>query len=130
MASPKVPDAEVVVEKQEPAMTEVEIEESRLAAKARYEAFLAETKRLERQNRYWENEARCALKRICFLYECRDCGKLVGAKHALNCPDRDLSPVMPSDFPLSERLQRSDDLYNERTWDYDADLVKLAELLK
>ena len=111
-------------------MTTEEIEESRLAAKARYEAFLAETKRLERQNRYWENEARYALKRICFLYECKDCGKLVGAKHALKCPDLDLTPVMPSDLPLSERLQRSDDLYNERTWDYDADLVKLAELLK
>ena len=129
MAAPEVPDAEVVVAP-EKIMTTEEIEESRLAAKARYEAFLAETKRLERQNRYWENEARYALKRICFLYECKDCGKLVGAKHALTCPDRDLTPVMPSDLPLSERLQRRDDLYNERTWDYDADLVKLAELLK
>ena len=128
MAAPEVPHAQVVVAP-EKIMTTEEIEESRLAARARYEAFLAETKRLERQNRYWENEARYALKRICFLYEC-ECGKLVGAKHALNCPDRDLTPVMPSDLPLSERLQRSDDLFNERTWDYDADLVKLAELLK
>ena len=110
-------------------MTEQEIEESRLRAQSRYETFLAETKRLDRQNKYWDNQARYALKRICFLYECSDCGKLVGAKHALNCPDRDLTPVMLSDVPLTDRLQRKEDLFNDWNWDYEADVAKLAETL-
>ena len=109
-------------------MTEQEIEESRLRAQSRYEAFLAETQRLERQNKYWDNQARYALKRICFLYEC-ECGKLVGAKHALNCPDRDLTPVLPSELSLSERIHRKEDLFNDYNWDYEADVAKLAEVL-
>ena len=110
-------------------MTEEQIEESRLRAQSRYEAFLAETQRLERQNKYWDNQARYALKRICFLYECSDCGKLVGAKHALNCPDRDLTPVLPSELSLSERIQRKEDLFNDWNWDYETDVAKLAEVL-
>ena len=110
-------------------MNEQDIEISRLRAKARYEAFQAETKRLERQNRYWDNHARYALKRICFLYECSDCGKLVGAKHALNCPDKNLKPVLPSDLSLRERLQRKEDVTNDWNWDYNADVEKLAEVL-
>lgn len=109
-------------------MTEQEIEESRLRAQSRYEAFLAETKRLERENRYWEYRARNDLKNICFLYQC-DCGKLVGVKHALNCPDKNLKPVLPSELSLSERLQRREDLFNDWNWDYDADVEKLAEVL-
>ena len=109
-------------------MTEEQIEESRQRAAARYQAFLDETARLDRQNKYWDNQARCALKRICFLYEC-ECGKLVGAKHALNCPDRDLTPVMLSEVPLSDRLQRREDLFNDWNWDYEADVAKLAEVL-
>tara|TARA_R100000951_G_scaffold96131_1_gene85330 strand:- start:85 stop:417 length:333 start_codon:yes stop_codon:yes gene_type:complete len=109
-------------------MTAQEIEESRLQAQSRYEAFLAETKRLERENRYWESRARNDLKNICFLYQC-DCGKLVGVKHALNCPDRDLTPVMLSEVPLSDRLNRLDDPFNDYKWDYDADVEKLAEVL-
>ena len=62
-------------------------------------------------------------------HECNDCGKLVGAKHALNCPDRDLTPVMPSELSLSERLQRKEDLFNDWNWDYHADVEKLAEVL-
>ncbi len=53
----------------------------------------------------------------------------MGVKHALNCPDRDLTPIMPSDFLLIERLQRKDDLFNDSNWDYDADIEKLAEVL-
>ena len=129
MGPPEVPDGQVVVAEPETVMTEEQIKESRLRAQSRYEAFLAETQRLERQNRYWDNQARYALKRICFLYECSDCGKLVGAKHALNCPDRDLTPVMPSELSLSERLQRKEDLFNDWNWDYHADVEKLAEVL-
>tara|TARA_A100001391_G_scaffold183189_1_gene150174 strand:- start:1735 stop:2070 length:336 start_codon:yes stop_codon:yes gene_type:complete len=110
-------------------VTEEQVEESRLRAQFRFQAFLDETARLERQNKYWDNQARYALKRICFLYECSDCGKLVGAKHALNCPDRDLTPVMPSELSLSERLQRREDIFNDWNWDYDANVAKLAELL-
>ena len=110
-------------------MTEEQIEESRQRAAARYQAFLDETARLDRQNKYWDNQARYALKRICFLYECSDCGKLVGAKHALNCPDRDLTPVLPSELSLSERLQRREDLFHDWNWDYEADVAKLAEVL-
>ena len=110
-------------------MTEEQIKESRLRAQSRYEAFLAETQRLERQNRYWDNQARYALKRICFLYECSDCGKLVGAKHALNCPDKNLKPVLPSELSLSERIQRKEDLFNDWNWDYEADVEKLAKVL-
>ena len=110
-------------------MTEQEIEESRLRAQSRYEAFLAVTQRLERENKYWDNQARYALKRICFLYECSDCGKLVGAKHALNCPDKDMTPVLPSEMSLSERIHRKEDLFNDLSWDYETDVAKLAELL-
>ena len=110
-------------------MTEEQIEESRMRAQSRYEAFLAETKRLEREKKYWDYCARYALKRICFLYECSDCGKLVGAKHALNCPDRDITPVLPSELSLSERLQRREDLFHDWNWDYEADVAKLAEVL-
>ena len=110
-------------------MTEEQIEESRLRAQSRYEAFLAETQRLDRENKYWEYRARNDLKRICFLYECSDCGKLVGAKHALNCPDKNLKPVLPSELSLSERIQRKEDLFNDWNWDYHADVEKLAEVL-
>ena len=110
-------------------MTEEQIEESRLRAQSRYEAFLAETQRLDRQNKYWDNQARYALKRICFLYECSDCGKLVGAKHALNCPDKNVTPVMLSEVPLTDRLHRKEDLFNDWNWDYHADVEKLAEVL-
>ena len=110
-------------------MTEQEIEESRLRAQSRYEAFLAETQRLDRENKYWEYRARNDLKRICFLYECSDCGKLVGAKHALNCPDRKMTPVMLSEVPLTDRLHRREDLFNDYNWDYETDVAKLAELL-
>ena len=129
MGPPEVPDGQVVVAEPETVMTEEQIEESRLRAQSRYEAFLAETQRLERQNRYWDNQARYALKRICFLYECSDCGKLVGAKHALNCPNKNLKPVLPSELSLSERIQRKEDLFNDWNWDYEADVAKLAELL-
>ena len=111
-------------------MNEQDIEISRLRARARYEAFLEETARLDRQNKYWQWRARNDRKRICFLYECTDCGKLVGAKHALNCPDKNLTFVMPSDFSLRERLHRRDDPFNDSNWDYDPDVVKLAELMK
>jgi len=110
-------------------MTEQQIEESRLRAQSRYEAFLAETQRLERENKYWDNQARYALKRICFLYDCSDCGKLVGAKHALNCPDKDMTPVMPTEMSLSERIHRKEDLFNDWNWDYETDVAKLAEVL-
>jgi len=110
-------------------VTEGQIEESRLRAQSRYEAFLAETQRLDRENKYWEYRARNDLKRICFLYECSDCGKLVGAKHALNCPDKNLKPVLPSELSLSERIQRKEDLFNDWNWDYHADVEKLAEVL-
>ena len=109
-------------------MTEQEIEESRLRAQSRYETFLAETQRLDRENKYWEYRARNDLKRICFLYEC-DCGKLVGAKHALNCPDRKMTPVMLSEVPLTDRLHRREDLFNDYNWDYETDVAKLAEVL-
>lgn len=118
----------MVVAKQETVMTEEQIEESRLRAQSRYEAFLAETQRLDRENKYWEYRARNDLKNICFLYQC-DCGKLVGAKHALNCPDKNLKPVMPSELSLSERIQRKEDLFNDWNWDYHADVEKLAEVL-
>jgi len=110
-------------------MTEAQIEKSRLRAQSRYEAFLAETQRLERENKYWEYRARNDLKRICFLYECSDCGKLVGAKHALNCPDRKMTPVLPSEMSLSERIHRKEDLTNDYNWDYETDVAKLAEVL-
>jgi hypothetical protein len=110
-------------------MTEQEIEESRLRAQSRYEAFLAETQRLDRENKYWEYRARNDLKRICFLYECSDCGKLVGAKHALNCPDKDMTPVMLSEVPLTDRLHRRENLFNDWNWDYETDVAKLAEVL-
>jgi len=110
-------------------MTEQQIEESRLRAQSRYEAFLAETQRLDRENKYWEYRARNDLKRICFLYECSDCGKLVGAKHALNCPDKDMTPVMPTEMSLSERIHRKEDLFNDWNWDYETDVAKLAEVL-
>ena len=110
-------------------MTEAQIEESRLRAQSRYEAFLAETQRLDRENKYWEYRARNDLKRICFLYECSDCGKLVGAKHALNCPDKDMTPVLLSEMSLSERIHRKEDLFNDHNWDYHADVEKLAEVL-
>jgi hypothetical protein len=110
-------------------MTEQQIEESRLRAQSRYEAFLAETQRLDRENKYWEYRARNDLKRICFLYECSDCGKLVGAKHALNCPDKDMTPVMLSEVPLTDRLHRREDLFNDLSWDYETDVAKLAEVL-
>ncbi len=109
-------------------MTEQDIEISRLRARARYEAFQAETKRLKQQNRYWEYRERVALKNICFLYEC-ECGKFVGVKHALNCPDKNLTPIMPSEFSFTERLQRKEDVTNDWNWDYDADVEKLAEVL-
>ena len=54
---------------------------------------------------------------------------MVGAKHALNCPDRDLTPVMLSEVPLTDRLQRKEDLFNDWNWDYEADVAKLAETL-
>ena len=110
-------------------MTEAQIEKSRLRAQSRYEAFLAETQRRERENKYWEYRARNDLKRICFLYECSDCGKLVGAKHALNCPDRKMTPVMLSEVPLTDRLHRREDLFNDWNWDYETDVAKLAEVL-
>jgi len=110
-------------------MTEAQIEESRQRAAARHQAFLDETARLDRQNKYWDNQARYALKRICFLYECSDCGKLVGAKHALNCPDRKMTPVMLSEVPLTDRLHRREDLFHDWNWDYETDVAKLAEVL-
>jgi len=110
-------------------MTEQQIEESRQRAAARHQAFLDETARLDRQNKYWDNQARYALKRICFLYECSDCGKLVGAKHALNCPDKDMTPVMLSEVPLTDRLHRRENLFNDHNWDYETDVAKLAESL-
>ena len=110
-------------------MTEAQIEESRQRAAARHQAFLDETARLDRQNKYWDNQARYALKRICFLYDCSDCGKLVGAKHALNCPDKDMTPVMLSEVPLTDRLHRREDLFHDWNWDYEADVAKLAEVL-
>lgn len=109
-------------------MTEAQIEESRQRAAARHQAFLDETARLDRENKYWEYRAN-ALKRICFLYECSDCGKLVGAKHALNCPDKDMTPILPSEMSLSERLQRREDLFHDWNWDYETDVAKLAEVL-
>ena len=129
MGPPEVPYGQVVVAEPETVMTEEQIEESRQRAAARYQAFLDETARLDRQNKYWDNQARYALKRICFLYECSDCGKLVGAKHALNCPDRNLTPVRPAERSLSERLLRKEDLFNVWNWDYHADVEKLAEVL-
>jgi len=110
-------------------MTEAQIEESRQRAAARHQAFLDETARLDRENKYWEYRARNDLKRICFLYECSDCGKLVGAKHALNCPDKDMTPVMLSEVPLTDRLHRREDLFNDWNWDYETDVAKLAEVL-
>ena len=109
-------------------MTEQQIEESRQRAAARHQAFLDETARLDRENKYWEYRAN-DLKRICFLYECSDCGKLVGAKHALNCPDRKMTPVMLSEVPLTDRLHRREDLFNDWNWDYETDVAKLAEVL-
>ena len=126
MDTSKVLDRQMVVSQE--GMTEQEIEESRLRAQARFQTFLDETARLKRQNSSWHFRARFAQKNICFLYEC-ECGELVGAKHALNCPDRDLTPIMPSELSLIERLQRKDDLFNDSNWDYDADVEKLAELL-
>ena len=108
-------------------MNEQDIEISRLRAKARHEAFLAETKRLKQQNRYWQYRAKFAQKNICFLYECEG-GKRVGVKHALNCPSN-LTSIMPSDFSLTERLQRKEDVTNDLNWDYDADVEQLAEVL-
>ena len=110
-------------------MNEHDIEISRLRARARYHNFLEETARLDRQNKYWQWRARTDCQRICFLYECTDCGKLVGAKHALNCPDKNLKPIMPSELSLTERLQRKEDVTNDWNWDYEADVEKLAEVL-
>ena len=45
-------------------MTEAQIEESRQRAAARHQAFLDETARLERQNKYWDNQARLSLIHI------------------------------------------------------------------
>ena len=53
----------------------------------------------------------------------------MGAKHALNCPDRDLTPIMPSELSLIERFQRKEDVTNDYNWDYDADVEQLAEVL-
>ena len=125
MGTFKVLDHQMVVSQE--GMTEQEIEESRLRAQARSQAFLDETARLKRQNRYWHFRAKFAQKNICFLYEC-ECGKLVGVKHALNCPSN-LTSIMPSDFSLTERLQRKEDPFNDSNWDYDADIEKLAEVL-
>ena len=109
-------------------MTEQEIEESKLRAQARSQAFLDETARLKRQNSYWEYRAKFAQKNICFLYEC-ECGRLVGVKHALNCPDRDLTPIMPSELTVKERFERKEDVTNDFSWDYDADVEQLAEVM-
>ena len=78
----------------------------------RFEAFKAETKRIERH--YWAL-VRQSEKReptFCQLYECSRCGKLTHQKHERNCFD-----LKPLDISQEEKIQRMDDPFNENTWD-------------
>ena len=94
---------------------------------ARFEAFKAETARIGRA--YWASvrraEARSKEIRASYtpVYECPVCGLFRPADHSRDCKD-----LRPLDISMVEKLERKDDPMKDRTWDYDADPEKIAEL--
>ena len=85
---------------------------------AKFEAFKAETARIHRS--YWASvkraEARSREIRDSYtaVYQCLVCGFLRPADHSKGC--RDLRPV---DISMQEKLNRLDDPYNDRSWNYE-----------
>ena len=94
---------------------------------ARFEAFKAETARLNRA--YWASvrraEARSKEIRQSYtpVYQCPVCGLFRPADHSKDCKD-----LRPADISMMEKLERKDDPMKDRSWDYDADIEKIAEL--
>lgn len=94
---------------------------------ARFEAFKEETRRMGRS--YWASvrraEARSKEIRDSYtpVFECPQCGLLRPADHSRDCKD-----LRPLDISMQEKLDRQDDPMNDRTWDYDVDPHKIAEL--
>ena len=84
----------------------------------KFEAFKTETARIRRA--YWASvkraEARSREIKESYtpIYECPVCGFLRPAEHIKGC--RDLRPV---DISMNEKLVRKDDLFNDRTWNYE-----------
>lgn len=93
---------------------------------ARFEAFKEETRRMGRA--YWASVRRANEQveeiRASYtaVYQCPVCGLFRPADHS-GCTD-----LRPADISMMEKLERRDDPMNDRTWDYDADPHKIAEL--
>jgi hypothetical protein len=94
---------------------------------ARFEAFKAETARMNRS--YWASVRRAEQRskeiRASYtaVYQCPQCGLFRPADHSKGCTD-----LRPTDISMQEKLDRQDDPMNDRTWDYDVDPHKIAEL--
>lgn len=84
----------------------------------KFEAFKSETRRIRRA--YWasvkraEAQSREIRDSYTAVYECPVCGFLRQEAHIKGC--RDLKPV---DISMKEKLNRLDDPFNDRTWNYD-----------
>ena len=94
---------------------------------ARFEAFKAETARMNRA--YWasvrraEQRSKEIRQSYTPIYECPICGLFRPADHSKDCKD-----LRPADISMMEKLDRRDDPMKDRSWDYDADPEKIAEL--
>ena len=94
---------------------------------AKFEAFKAETARLNRS--YWASVRRAEQRskeiRASYtaVFQCPQCGLFRPADHSKDCKD-----LRPADISMIEKLERRDDPMKDRSWDYDADPGKIAEL--
>ena len=94
---------------------------------AKFEAFKAETARLNRS--YWASVRRAEQRskeiRASYtaVFQCPQCGLFRPADHSKDCKD-----LRPADISMIEKLERKDDPMKDRSWDYDADPEKIAEL--
>jgi len=119
--SPAVDHRKVESSATEEAMTHAE------KMNARFEAFKAETARMNRS--YWASVRRAqqrleeSKKKQTWLEECPRCGRLDQPSHIPDC-----RTIKPLDITMTEKLDRKDDPMNDRTWDYDVDPHKIAEL--
>ena len=94
---------------------------------ARFEAFKAETARMNRS--YWasirraEQRSKEIRQSYTAVYQCPQCGLFRPADHSQSCTD-----LRPADISMQEKLDRRDDPMRDANWDYDADPQKIAEL--
>ena len=119
--SPAVDHCKVEIPTDQETMTHAE------KLNARFTAFKEETRRMNRA--YWASVRRAqqrleeSKKKQTWLEECPRCGRLDQPSHISDC-----RTIKPLDISMMEKLERRDDPMNDRTWDYDADPHKIAEL--